>query len=743
MTPIKFRKNTLSTLISLAVTGALAAPAVALADDSDTELPRLVVTSDPIGDRSPDEIIQPVTVVSGDKLERRRAATLGEMLDGLPGVANSDFGPGVGRPVVRGLQGSRVQVLEDGLSTADVSGEGADHAIAIDPSHARQVEVFRGPSTLLYGSGAAGGVINVVTNRFSPVSGERFGVEGGFSYGFNGKDKQGRVALEAPFTDGFVLRTDYGIRRSSDFDIKGFQQVDQTAGNRGTLRISSVDTESASASGVFRGDWGHIGLGVSTWETDYGIPENFDARPRDMGGQSDHFERVFAEYDRFDLRAEFNEPFGGIAKARFKLAYTQFEQEEVEFEFDRSPTGGSLDEAVVEAAFKNDEYDSRLELVHNPIGDWRGVIGLQYRDRDFEADDPRGADRGFYVRPVRTRTTSLFVIEELPTDFGRVELGARVEWERSNPEDVLVSRVGGVTLADGSFRPLPQELGSRTFTPFSISGGTIVNVGDDYHLRAALTRAQRAPSAEQLYAFGRHAAAGTFEVGDLDLSMEAYNNLEIGFDRHRGPFRFDATAFYNRVNNFIFLASEDDGTGNPVFVNDIGNRAGEGAAANCAPGAGGLCRLRNQFVVSEQGNAEFYGVEFAGVADVVDGPVPVSLRVSADHVRGKLRSGDNLPRITPTRVGFGLDTGFGDWDLSVDFQRVFKQSNTAEVESETSGYNLLGFDLFWRPVMFEGIQVFAKGRNLLNEDGRRHQSFLKEEAPIIGRAFTTGLRFQF
>ncbi|MFU8817105.1 MAG: TonB-dependent receptor plug domain-containing protein, partial [Pseudomonadales bacterium] len=296
-------------------------------------LPQIIVTADPIGGRTPDDIIQPVSVVFGEELERRRSATLGQLLDGLPGVANSDFGPGVGRPVIRGLQGSRVQVLEDGLPTADVSGEGADHAIAIDPSRAEQIEVYRGPAVLLYGSGAAGGLVNVRTDRFDPNFGDSARVRGGLSYAENGSDRQGRLAVELPATDELVFRADGSLRRSSDFDIDGFQQVDQTGGRRNKLVNSSVDTDAFSVTGLFRGDWGHLGLGLSTWETDYGIPENFDARPRAMGGQSDEFERVFAEYDRIDLRGELINPFPGFTAARVKMAYTWFEQQEVEFEF--------------------------------------------------------------------------------------------------------------------------------------------------------------------------------------------------------------------------------------------------------------------------------------------------------------------------------------------------------------------------------------------------------------------------
>lgn len=721
-------------LASSSLVAELAAETVEIED-------RVRVLADPRAGRAADEQVAPVTVLAGESLERRRAATLGDILDGLPGVANSDFGPGVGRPTVRGLQGSRVQVLEDGMGTSDVSREGADHAVAVDTLRAQQIEVFRGPATLLFGSGAAGGVVNVVSRRFSPEIPEQFRGDGRISYGFNGNDRQGRLGAEVPLRIDAVLRADYSIRRSDDFDINGFQQLGQTAGNENVLRNSSINSETASLTGLFRGNWGHVGLGASYWETEYGIPENFDARPRELGGQSDEFERIFADYLRFDLRSEFLQPFRGISMARVKLSYTDFEQDEKEFEFERTPAGGVLDDIVLEAEFRNREFDSRLEFVHDPIGNWSGVFGLQFTDRDFFAalED----DDAFYVRPNVTRTLAAFVLEELPTHFGRLEFGARLDRVQANPEDVFTTEVEGVTLPDGSFRPFEEVLPTRTFNPLSLSAGALIKVNDDHQARVALTRSQRAPSPEQLFAFGRHGAAGTFEIGDPNLSTETYNNLELGLDRVTGPFQWEITTFYNRVDDFVFLASEDDGSGNPVGVNDFGDRAGEGATIGCAPGDGGLCRLRNQLVFNEQVNAEFYGLEFSSMSTIATGRIPIDLRVSGDYVRGKLRNGGNLPRMTPMRFGAGIDAKLGDdWDLSIDFQRVFRQSSTAEAESETGSYKLLGFDLFWQPMLLGNVQVFLQGRNLLNEDGRRHQSFFKQEAPIIGRSLTAGVRFR-
>lgn len=692
--------------------------AVAETDQEATvSIPNITVTADPLGNRGTDELIIPVSVLTGDELNKNRAATLGETLDKIPGVANSDFGPGVGRPVIRGLQGSRVQVLEDGLKTSDISGEGADHPVAIDGGRAEQIEVFRGPATLLYGSGAAGGVINVKTNRFNPEFGDKPSVNGELKYGTNGNDRQGRLGLELPVTDQLVLRADYGVRRSHDFDIDGYQEHGQHVGDKDTLQNSDSDQDSIGISALYKGDWGYAGVGYSRWKTDFGVPEVF------LGEGEEEKERIRADYDRVDFHSEIYNPLPGFETARLKLSHTAYDQQEVGYEFD----GGQFEESLVETEFENDETDMRLELVHNPIGMWQGVIGLQFNDRDFDAageghgheegGEHEHGSEGFYVRPNETQSWGLFALEERLTDFGRLEFAARVDHVRSKPAALAEERhieIDGI----GDFEQ-GAVIGDESFTPFSLSAGAIIDIDESHHLRFGLTRSERAPSPEQLYAFGEHAAAKTVEIGDPDLDTERYTNFEIGFDRHAGAFRYDATVFYNRVNEYIFSSPVDNGSGQAVTIDG------------------------NTLVVNQQDDAEFYGAEIGVVWDMVEGNMPVSLRFSGDHVRGKLRDGGDLPRMSPTRLGIGIDTSYQDWDLSVDYRRVFKQTKTAVAETDTDGYNQLGFDVFWRPANFNGGEVFLQGRNLLNEDGRRHQSFLKDDAPIIGRTIMTGVRFNF
>ncbi|MGY6628187.1 MAG: TonB-dependent receptor [Oceanicaulis sp.] len=733
----------------LLVSSALAAPALsapafadaALQQRGDAALDRVIVTAGPLGRRYVDEMIQPVSVLHGSELNRRMAGSLGEVLDGLPGVSNADFGPGVGRPVIRGQQGSRVMILDDGLPVADVSGEGVDHAVAVDARGASQIEVFRGPSTLMFGSGAAGGVINVRSKRFLPGFAASPFLEADVSYSPNGDDRQLDVSGEVQLSPVFALRAAGGVRRTNDFSIDGFQEEDQTEGFEGRMQNSSIETNSASLTSMLADAWGFAALSLSYWDTDYGVPEVFDPM-RIRGDGSDAIERITADYVRADFRSEINQPLPGFSLARIAAAWTRYEQDETELEFSR--TDGSFDEAVVEAAFENREFEARADLLHEPVAGWEGVIGVQYTNRDFFADDPRGADRGFYVRPNVTRTLAAYIIEERQFGPAMIELGARVEHVRSSSDPVVASRVPGVTLADGSFLQQPEQIADINTTVLSLSAATIIDVGADHHARFGVTRAERAPSPEQRYAFGRHSAAGTWEVGNPDLKTETYLNFEASFERHTGPLRFDLTAFYNRADNFIYLASEDDGTGNPVSVNDIGNRAGEGAAAGCLPGAGGLCRLRNQLVTYEQGDAHFYGAELGGSWEAVQGDTPLTFHFVADYVRGSLRDGGDLPRISPWRYGLGASTRLGDVNLRADYLRINAQNRVAEAESTTSGYNLVSLDASY-DLPFDAVNasVYLKGRNLLDEAGRRHTSFFKDEAPIIGRAFYVGVRARF
>lgn len=704
-----FYKKRMAVLISAAISSLTVSPAVLA--ESQMELGHLVVTSDPFGDRVADDLINSVTVIADEELARRQSNTMGETLDGLPGITNSDFGPGVGRPVVRGLTGSRVQVLNNGLRVVDVAGEGADHNIAIDTANASQIEILRGPATLLYGGNASGGVINVISDHFNPNFNDDINVRGQFGYSGNGNQRLGHLGLSLPLSDNFIIRSDYAGQRSDDFDIDGFQDQDQTTGDKGTLENSGLDINSFSVTGLYSQDWGFAALGYSRWKTSYGLPTVI------AGMGEEEQAHIRADYDRVDFRSEVDDPFAGIHTARFKVAYTEFYQGEVAAEFD----DGVQEEYGVEGEFDKDETEVRIELLHNPIGAWEGVVGLQVTDSDFETSSPNAGGHGgsFYVRDNETRSYGLFVLENRETDFGRVELAARIDHVDSDPATLDEDRdVDFVAPVMGELEQ-DAKLNDRSFNPFSVSAGAIFDIDDTHHLRVSLSRSERAPSPEQLYSFGEHHASETVEIGDPTLDEETYTNLEIGIDRHHGPFTYNLTAFYNQVDDYIYL--ETLTMGGAEVLSDEGNN----------------------FLTNEQEDARFYGAEFTSAWQISKGKMPFKLRLSADYVRAKLDDGGDLPRISPARAGLGFDTGYGDLAFSMDYQRVFNQSKTADLESSTDGYDLVSFDANWQPASLKGIGVFVKGRNLLDEDGRRHTSFLKENSVIVGRSILAGFNFDF
>jgi iron complex outermembrane receptor protein len=675
------------------------------AENQPVNIDKITVTADPFGDRTEDELISAVTVIAGEELDNKKATTLGETLNGLPGVHNSDFGPGAGRPTIRGLQGSRVQTLNNGLKVSDISGEGADHTVAIDPLNADQIEVIRGPATLLYGGNAAGGVINVINDDFSPEFTDKTEISGQLSYGENGNQRLGHVRVATPLSENWVLRGNYSGQRSDDFKIDGFQEIDQTAGDKGTLQNSAIENDSFSLSSVYSQDWGFVGLGYSRWESEYGLPEVF------LGEDEEEFETIKADYDRIDLRSELYDPFSGIHTARLKVSYTEYDQAEIGSAFH----DGVLEESGAELEFNNDETEVRLELLHNPINDWNGVVGLQFNNRELTADaaeEDGGHGHGsFYVRDNDTRSFGLFALENKEVSFGTIELAARLDYVDSNPASLDEDRDVDVGLLEFEQDAVIDD---REFTPFSVSAGTIVPLNDTYHVRFALSRSQRAPSAEQLYAWGEHHAAGTIELGDPNLGKETYTNFDIGLDKHLGVFTFNLTAFYNQVDDYIYLDTQQDGG---VAIEDD-----EG----------------NLLVRNIQEDAKFFGAEFTSSWQVTDS---TRIRFSGDYVRAKLDDGGNLPRISPARLGLGFDTSFDEIKFSMDYRHVFEQNDSADVETDTDGYDLVSFDATWDPASLKGLAFFVKGRNLLNEDGRRHQSFLKDNAPITGRALFAGIKF--
>ena len=660
--------------------------------------------------RSADELVQPVDVLQGAELDRKRKSTLGEVLEGELGVSTSDFGPGVGRPIIRGQGGPRVLVLDNGLSTMDAASVSTDHAVTLDPQHATQVEIIKGPATLIYGSNASAGVVNVVDERLPEKVTPGLGGEVGMSYGDNADE----INLHGDLDYGVgktQFHADFARRETNRFEIPGNSEIDGD-GEQGRIPNSQVETTSGDVSLTRAGDAGSLGASLSFFESQYGIPST---------------EAAFIDMDqlRLDVKGVLKNPLPSFEALRLRLGVTDYEHTE----FEAPGEAGTM--------FKNNEQELRLEAQHVPFGGLHGVLGLQVTHRDFEAIGEEA-----FVPPVETRQIGLFAVEELRYGWGRLEGGVRVEHVEHKP---------------GAATGLP----SRDQTPLSLSAGALVNLAPEYHLRLTLSRSERAPSAEEYYAFGPHLATATFERGALDVGKETVNNVEIGLDKHRGRFTFAVNAFYQQTEDYIFLASADcnadassadcNPDGEPDFVTDEGEFVVEGEeAAEVAAAAPKRSVAKSGegeellLVDYRQADARFVGVEGEARYRLLTGPTRLSARVFGDLVRGSLKGGEDLPRITPPRIGTGLEWSRGRTAFNLDYTRVQRQTRVAALETETAGYNLLSADL---SVGFAAagsdVTVFLRGRNLLDEDARRHTSFLKDAYPLPGRSLFAGFKVAF
>ena len=499
-------------LLVPAVTQAQSSPAPASPEPGSSEprpkanaktLAPVVVTGVPLA-QSADEIIAPVAVLSGEELDARKSNTLGETVSSIPGVTTTYFGPGVGRPIIRGLDGPRIAVLSDGLGTNDVSNVSQDHAVALEPFLADQIEVLKGPSTLLYGSGAIGGVVNVVDGRIresaldTPLSGR---AEMRYDAGSSGFTGMARVDASS---DHSVLHADAVYRSNNDYDLPD-----------GKLANSAVDTRTGAVSGSVFGDWGFAGASLSRYLNEYG-------NPAEPGDDLHPPVTLKMSQTRYDFKAGLIDPMSGIERLKFSLAHTDYQHTEFEGE-------------EIGTKFISTGNEFRLEAVHSAFGAWRGAFGVQAGNKEFQAI----GDEAF-VPTTHSKNLGVFVIEQGDWDRFKLELGARSERQSSEP--------------DGADK--------RSFSLLSLSAGGRWKFSDQWHLSLNVDRAQRAPAEEELFANGPHAATETFEIGDPLLAKETSNQAELGLHFHGHKFEAEVAAYRNRFDNFIYLA--DTGTTDPV-----------------------------------------------------------------------------------------------------------------------------------------------------------------------------------
>jgi iron complex outermembrane recepter protein len=652
-----------------------------LAAEETIDLAPVAVTGNPLGVGS-DELVVPVSVLNGRELSLRRESTLGETLNGIPGVTATQFGPNASRPVIRGLDAERVQMMQNGIGILDASSLSFDHAVGIDPLIIEQVDVVRGPAALLYGGSAIGGVVNAIDHRIPTESLE--GVIGRAEARFGGANDQRNGAVVIDAGNGqFAMHIDAYKRKTNDLDIPGYavsrrkSEADGTPReNNGKLVNSSSDGDGGALGASLTFDNGYIGASYSTLNNNYGTV-------------AEESVRIDMKSDRWDVASEFTDLDDTVVgsfihRVKFRLAHTDYEHQE-------------LEDGEVGTTFKNRGVEGSVEAGHAPIGAFNGVIGYQFNNTNFEAL----GDEAF-VPSVNTQNQAIYLYEELPLGGSedaphKLTFGGRLGHTQVDSKD-------SANFGDGQ---------NNSFNPNSFALGGLYSIDDNWSLTGNLSHNERAPSYFELYANGAHVATGQFEVGNSSFSKERSNGVDAQIRWKDAKNSFSLGAYYTRFSNFIGLF--DTGNVDPVDLLPI-------AEFRAVP-------------------ATFKGLEAEGKFNLID-HLDLTLRGDYVHAKDK-RNNEYLPRISPLRLGAGLQYQRNSFSARLDVLRAFAQNNTAENELKTDGYTNMSALIAYKLPIKLNMELFAKANNLLNDEIREHASFLKDISPAGERSLVIGARVDF
>ena len=644
--------------------------------------------------RDRQDVLSGVAIIQAEELTKALRPSIGETLAHTPGVTASSFGPTASRPVLRGLQGERVRVLSDGIGAIDVSNTSADHASVVNPLLAERIEVLRGPQSLLYGSSAIGGVVNVIDRRI-PIKQVDDHVHIGSiaTYGSAANERSLAGAADVPLGGGWVVHADGSWSQSDDLKTGGYaltpalraealasarlprdpsSEIDfaANAAITGTLPNTAARSWNAGIGAAWIADGGTIGAAYSHTNSLYGVPIRLATVP----GQAQEAPRIHLRQDRIDARAELTPRGSVIDKVAFRFGFADYQHSEID------PAG------EVGTSFLNKGMEARLELVQAKRGGWQGASGVQFMVRDFDVV----GDEAFLPKN-STRQLGLFTLQQLQLGQIKVEAGLRFE------HSALRSS------------PLPTQpqfaRASRSFSTLSGALGAAYDFAPGWKFGINLSRTERAPAAEELFANGPHAGTEAFEIGNPNLKSERALSAEAILRGKTGGFSFEASLYHTWFGDFVYEARTgaiEDGL--PVYQ-------------------------------TRQANARYYGFEVQGSATLAQfGEWTLKADALADYVHADITGFGPAPRIPSLRLLGGLALSSDTWDLRGEVEQVTAQNRVAQNETATPGYTMVNVELGWKPWGSDRpLSFVVSANNLFDVVARRHASFLKDYAPLSGR----------
>ena len=652
-------------------------------------LEKVIVTGNPLGST---EIASPVSVLSGDALVLKRASTLGETLNGLPGVSSTSFGPNAARPVIRGLDGDRVRILSNAGASLDASSLSFDHAVPIDPLIVERLEVLRGPGALLYGGNASGGVVNAIDNRIPKVSLK--GASGAAEVRVGGASRErGGAALIEAGNGQFVGHVDVFGRSTSDLSVPRYVPLEDGRALPETTRVrnSASSTRGGAVGGSMFFGKNQIGASIDTYDSTYGIVVKPDVI-------------VKMKREHLGVSGEFKDLAGPINQLRLQFNQTQYQHQEVD---------GA---GAVGTTFKTAGRELRAEAQHAALGPVRGVVGVQLENFSFSAL----GDEAF-VPNTRTQRQGVFALEELNWAGGVLGAGVRIERARVDSK--------------GDTYPTVPKFGDalqRSFSLRSFSLANVMKLNTELSFTGSFSSSQRAPTSFELYANGVHAATGTFERGDVGLGIERGSNIDLALQWKSGTDHLRVGAYASRFSNFISL----EASGLDVQEPD---------------GQGGFDTYP-QYVFKPV-RARLHGLEIEGQKRLLGGVLTLDVSGKLDLARAlNVDSNEALPRVAPLRINLGLDASYAAWSGRVEVDRASAQKRVPATDVPTAGYSLLNLSVMRRFAVSGLVGSgntdavwFFKLNNAANTLAYSAGAIptVRDLSPLAGRSFKTGLRLAF
>jgi iron complex outermembrane recepter protein len=643
---------------------------------------------------------RPVNVLTGDNLRTKVGQTLGETLQNELGVTNQSFGAGVGSPVIRGQAGPRVRVMQNSLGNNDASSLSPDHATGVDPVIAERVEVLRGPSTLLYGNGAIGGIVNVIDNRIPEAVPDKL-IGGAAEQRYDSVTNESASSLKLEAGKGnFAFHADGFYRDQNNTHIGGLA-IDEAAVRQhdpsfnavapgelintdGFIGNSQARSRGGSIGGSFIGEMGMVGAAANKLEKVYGIAPD---------GHGEAPVTVDLKQSKYDFKTHLNNPLPFAEQLRMKFGYTDYKHTE----FDGGLPG---------TTFTNESFESRFELEHKPIANLNGVFGFQSVNTVFEAT----GEEGQIVPKSDIESYALFAVESFKHHSLTFDFGARVELNQISP-------TGG---------------NDKSYVPISGSASALWDITDQHQVSLAFTHSERAPQIQELFSDGFHHATRSYERGDAGLKKELSENLDLGYRFNSSWVTAEFNLFHNWVSNYIYQQRS------------AGELFDEASGGFLAPGTD--CDECFPLLESKQLNATFKGFEAQATFPLMQNNFgSVDLTLFGDYTRGEFDNGADVPRLPPLRYGIQLAYEKNDWSANARLTRAEAQTNPGDNETPTDSYLLLNVGGQYKLTDFYGTDVllFAKGKNLLNENIRNSTSYLRNFAPEPGRSGEIGIRLSY